>query len=556
MSLIKANAVQIGQSGTATQNFTLAVPSSPDGTIKLARGNSGATTQDVLNVSNTGVVSFPQGLGNISNSTAIATGSNTARSLANRFADVVNVKDFGAVSDYYLPNGSVNPTPTDNAIAFQNAVNYAATLLTPSTEINYPVVNGAVYIPSGAYYIASGSSITLKKGVCIFGESRSSSQIIHGGGNVPCIATVDYTSDPNNTNVQIQIEKLFILGSGSSTTYGIKIYDSYRNSDVKEVTVKNCNVGLYANDSYTLFVDRCDFQFAITDSIQIYNPTAISVFNTRIDNSGRHGIYLDGTTNNQGVHAVINNCQIQRSQKSGIQSIDVASLNVKDCYFEGNNRDSSSSSDIDYLNGSGNRCVNCIIDGVFATCATGGTNNRFITSDSTLTLVGSRNFDSVSDPAIYTYGVYLNSGVDKFVSINNILVATTAKIFRASTTTNIYEDSNVNCYIPNSKFGLRETGGGIEVKLTAATNQESSIVFGDISDEAQAGLYYTPSTQTFSFNGYNNSQRIKIKEDGQLNFVPRSTPASGVSEGDVYYDLSAKKLKVYNGTTWQTITSA
>ena len=111
MSLIKANAVQVGQSPTATQNFTLAVPSSPDGTIKLARGNSGATTQDVMNVSNAGVVSFPQGLGNISNSTAIATGSTTARSLANRFADVVNVKDFGAVGD-----GVTNNTPFYNAM--------------------------------------------------------------------------------------------------------------------------------------------------------------------------------------------------------------------------------------------------------------------------------------------------------------------------------------------------------------------------------------------------------------------------------------------------------
>jgi hypothetical protein len=58
MSLIKANAVQIGQSGTATDNFTLAVPSSPNGTIKLARGNSGATTQDVLSVDSSGNVGF------------------------------------------------------------------------------------------------------------------------------------------------------------------------------------------------------------------------------------------------------------------------------------------------------------------------------------------------------------------------------------------------------------------------------------------------------------------------------------------------------------------
>jgi hypothetical protein len=54
MSLLKANAVQVGQSPTTTQNFTLAVPSLPNGTIKLARGNSGATTQDVLSVGSAG----------------------------------------------------------------------------------------------------------------------------------------------------------------------------------------------------------------------------------------------------------------------------------------------------------------------------------------------------------------------------------------------------------------------------------------------------------------------------------------------------------------------
>jgi len=56
MSLLKSNSVQIGQSATATQNFTLSVPSSPDGTIKLARGNSGATTADVLSINASGVI--------------------------------------------------------------------------------------------------------------------------------------------------------------------------------------------------------------------------------------------------------------------------------------------------------------------------------------------------------------------------------------------------------------------------------------------------------------------------------------------------------------------
>ena len=136
MSLIKANAVQVGQSPTATQNFTLAVPSSPDGTIKLARGNSGATTQDVMNVSNAGVVSFPQGLGNISSGTAIATGSTTARSLANRFADVVNVLDFGAD----------NTGATDCVAAINAAIAFAKSK-----------GGGVIFFPAGTYTVTATS---------------------------------------------------------------------------------------------------------------------------------------------------------------------------------------------------------------------------------------------------------------------------------------------------------------------------------------------------------------------------------------------------------------
>ena len=139
MSLIKANAVQIGQSPTATQNFTLAVPSSPDGTIKLARGNSGATTQDVISVSNAGVVSFPQGFsGNASSATALAIGSSTARSLANRFADIVNPIDFGAIGD-----GVSRPLSTIYATlaAAQSVYPFVTSL---SQELDWAAIQAAV----------------------------------------------------------------------------------------------------------------------------------------------------------------------------------------------------------------------------------------------------------------------------------------------------------------------------------------------------------------------------------------------------------------------------
>lgn len=50
--------MQLGQSATATQNFTFTT--GLNGTMKLARGNVGATTQDVMTVDAAGVVAFPQ----------------------------------------------------------------------------------------------------------------------------------------------------------------------------------------------------------------------------------------------------------------------------------------------------------------------------------------------------------------------------------------------------------------------------------------------------------------------------------------------------------------
>ena len=62
MSLLKSIRQQLGLSSTATQNFTLTAEAA-DGTLKLARGNAGATTQDILTVDANGKASFPQGPG-------------------------------------------------------------------------------------------------------------------------------------------------------------------------------------------------------------------------------------------------------------------------------------------------------------------------------------------------------------------------------------------------------------------------------------------------------------------------------------------------------------
>lgn len=75
--------------------------------------------------------------GDVSGSTVLSTGSTTARSLAKRFTDVMNVKDFGAVGD----------GTTNDATAIQAGENYLAS-----------VGGGTLYFPPGLYAI--GTTIT------------------------------------------------------------------------------------------------------------------------------------------------------------------------------------------------------------------------------------------------------------------------------------------------------------------------------------------------------------------------------------------------------------
>ena len=71
MSLLKAIRAQLGLSTTPANNFTLDA-SANNGTMKLARGNAGATTQDIMTVAANGTVSL--NLVEYANDSAAATG--------------------------------------------------------------------------------------------------------------------------------------------------------------------------------------------------------------------------------------------------------------------------------------------------------------------------------------------------------------------------------------------------------------------------------------------------------------------------------------------------
>jgi hypothetical protein len=127
-------------------------------------------------------------LGNISNSTAIATGSTTARTLANRFADVVNVLDFGAVG-----NGVA-----DDTAAIQAAIDSLGTL------------GGMVFIPSSLRcYVAS--NIILKEKCSLVGTSD----------NLPGSLTIITT---RGSSLIINQSASIIMQGRSTRVEGLNIY--------------------------------------------------------------------------------------------------------------------------------------------------------------------------------------------------------------------------------------------------------------------------------------------------------------------------------------------
>ena len=79
MSTINSKNVQVGTSSTAAQNFTWYQPATPDGTVRLGVGNSGATTGDVIAVNSSGVtVTGALATTSVSGSGASLTGLNAS----------------------------------------------------------------------------------------------------------------------------------------------------------------------------------------------------------------------------------------------------------------------------------------------------------------------------------------------------------------------------------------------------------------------------------------------------------------------------------------------
>ena len=186
-----------------------------------------------------------------------ATGSTTARSLANRFADVVNVKDFGVVGDGV----------TDDTNAVKAAIARADS-----------IGGASVYFPSGLKILIDSDDIVLPQSVSLFGDSFSPGTY-EQGSQAKIILNPLYTIRVGS--IGCSIKGLFIRRKGlvratspsqavtvanDMSGTGITVYSPLSKGNTAApytrsgtiVTVTSTNHGLSNGTSVRIFADSTD----------------------------------------------------------------------------------------------------------------------------------------------------------------------------------------------------------------------------------------------------------------------------------------------------------
>jgi hypothetical protein len=154
--------------------------------------------------------------------TPTATGSTTARSLADRFGDVINVLDYGATGDYHPTN---NPT-ADDTTAIQNAL-YAASGGEPSnTQINPAITAKTVFIPAGTYRITN--QIHHPPWVTVVGES-SGALDTYGLSDFSATGSIIY-ADFTDTDKTAWLASGYVVNSRIDLPAVGELVDVYQNN--------------------------------------------------------------------------------------------------------------------------------------------------------------------------------------------------------------------------------------------------------------------------------------------------------------------------------------
>jgi hypothetical protein len=293
----------------------------------------------------TTVVNSINGIGNgtngISNATVISTGSNTSRSLSVRFADVINVKDFGAYGD----------AAHDDTAAIQAAINYAATIVSAGgggRGIN-------VWLPAGEYVVSS--TLTVTSGyVGIIGDGAGRTLIArnaaygdtirfnNGAIIYNCaVKGITFYHDTNLGNamtgahinaiapLQFIVDDCILLNGAYGLLLAGGVY----------VYINNVRLQGYYVSGSTPYNSLVGFYFvATTNTGAVPLPTIVNITNCQMNSSGIYTGYQYGTVINACEEMHFTNCTFNGGVLSEVQigqtssASDILEITFNSCFFD------------------------------------------------------------------------------------------------------------------------------------------------------------------------------------------------------------------------------
>ena len=234
-----------------------------------------------------------------------ALGTTRARSLADRFADVVNVLDYGA---------STSNTAADNQTAFQNAL----------------AAGNSIFIPEGTYNL-TGNLYFNGRGKKLMGAGQGATKLVIDSGNTGIIAGNSVA--PGTTNHEMSISDLWISGGAYGLQLGTSISPKTFFGEVSRVKITGASsAGLKLYQAIAK-ISRCDInqnQRGV-ETLQTDGASTSTVFDhCRMYQNTTEGVYLENTW---GFH--FNSCNFESNGKEGVKVVKFDGLNLTNLHFNG-----------------------------------------------------------------------------------------------------------------------------------------------------------------------------------------------------------------------------
>jgi hypothetical protein len=151
--------------------------------------------------------------------------------------------------------------------------------------------------------------------------------------------------------------------------------------------------------------------------------------------------------------------------------------------------------------------------------------------------------------ATNVWNLYMNGTAANYMAGKLLIGSTTdnGEQFQVAGTSRFVGNVSVSGSSSTANADIRQIGF---INTSNSANVKASIVAINGADSDIMSLSFRTSTSAI-----NISEKVRIKAQGQMRFVPLAADPSGAEAGDVYYNSTTNKLKVYNGTAWETITS-